>query len=477
MSTGPLPPGLLNQIRDAARQGQTHAVSGTRVRFERAVSTPEQLMKVVGALDGPIDQHVGSYNGHWSFVTPTAAFQTTVQTVGLWHCNENTGTNAADSSANGNDLTLANCTWAAGKFSYGLTFNGSTSVASATLTSTEPVRKFLYFAAWINPTSGPLFQWTDVLEVYIDGSGNLCAQVEATTYTGPPVTIGSWQLAHVQFYAGTVFIGVGDTVWSFAHGDDTLTVPAWVVTLGKRDATYYAGSMDEVRLVADVVVQEDWGRREYRAHPTSLLYCAFDLGSGTAEFHQDFVGPTVDIYGCSWQTGYIGNCLRFDGINDYAAFTPLAAATGSAFSIEMVLKWSTVAACTLVDQTSGINLAFDGTNWQAALQGVTNPGSNLCAWTPTVDTWYTVTLVWDGATKALWVNGQKRGEVAATGTVSIPTNDVYLGRTVAGAGYFAGDLDFCHIVRVALRPQSRPIPAFVIGRHGFLVTDDWVLLD
>lgn len=475
--SGPLPPGLLNAIREAARQGGTYAATGTRVKLERGVSTSDQLMKIEGALEAPIGQTVGSYNGHWSFVVPTAAFQTTAQTIGLWHCNENTGTQAADSSANDNDLTLANCTWATGKFSYGLTFNGTTSVASATLSSVEPVRQFLYFAAWIKPTSGPLFQWEDVLEVYIDGSGNLCAQVEATTYTGPPVTVGSWQLAHVQFYAGTVFIGVGDIIWSFTHGDDTLTVPAWAVTFGKRDSTYYSGSMDEMRLVADVIVQEDWGRREYNAHPLALLYCTFDLGSGTQEYHQDFAGPTVTIAGPSWQTGYLGKCLRFDGSDDYASFTPTAAVTGTAFSIELVLKWNTVAACTLVDQTSGINLAFDGTNWQAALQGVTNPSSNLAAWTPTAATWYTVTLVWDGTTKALWVNGQKRGEVAATGTLSIPASLIYLGRTVAGAGYLAGDLDFLHIARVALRPQKRPIPRFVIEKSGFEAHDDWVLLD
>lgn len=476
--SGPLPPGLLSEIRSAARQGASHGATGTRVRFERGVSTTDQLMKVVAALDGSVQSRVSSLNSTFSFVTPTTAFEASApHTVGLWHCNENAGSAAADSSANGNNLALANCTWASGKFSYGLTFNGTSSVASTTLTSVEPVRKYLYFAAWIKPTSGPLFQWEDVLEVYIDGNGNLCAQVEATVYTGPAVTVGSWQLAHVQFFDGTVFIGVGDTVWSFAHGDSTLTVPAWAVTFGKRDSTYYSGSMDEMRLVADVVVQEDWGIRHYHALPVSLLYCTFDVGSGTLEHHQDFIGPTVTISGPSWQTGYIGKCLRFDGNDDYCVFTPPAANTGAKYSIELVVKWNSVAACTLVDQTSGLNLAFDGTNWQAALNGVTNPSSNICAWTPTASTWYMVTLVWNGTTKALWVNGQKRGEIAATGTISVPTNDVYLGRTVAGAEYFNGDLDFCHLSRVALRPAYRPIPGFVIGRMGFTDAEDWAMLD
>lgn len=473
MSTGPLPPSLLADLARASREGRSVSGTGTHIRLERGVSTKEQLASIIGKMNGPVAMRNSAYNGHWSFVEPTTAFTSDTWTIGLWHCNENTGTEAADASDNGNDLTLANCTWGSGKFSYGLSFNGSSSVASATLTSTEPVRKFLYFAAWVNPTSGPLFQWTDVLEVYISG-GNLCAQVEDQVYTGPAIATGSWQLAHVQFYAGTVYIGVGEIVWSFTHPDDTLTIPAWTVTFGKRDSTYYSGSMDEMRLVADVRVQDDLGKRTYQPPSSSILYVAMTAGSGTTEHHQDFFGPTVSIAGPTWVTGYIGDALSFDGSDDYATFTPTVQ-TVQKLTIEFVVKFDADAACTLIDQTSGLNLAYDGTSWTAALQGVTNPSTAIAAWSPTAATWYNIALVYTGSEKQLWVNGQKRGILACTGDVSVPATACYIGRTVAGADWFGGDLDFLHVCGAALKPAYRSIPRFIIGHDGFTVNEDWFL--
>ena len=66
--------------------------------------------------------------------------------------------------------------------------------------------------------------------------------------------------------------------------------------------------------------------------------------------------------------------------------------------------------------------------------------------------------------------------IAATGTASIPATAVYLGRPVAGADYFAGDLDFLHIAASLLRPQVRPIHRWIVGAHGFGANEDWVVM-
>lgn len=470
----PLPASVLHELAGAAREGRMAAIHGTHVRAERAISNAAQIGKVIEACKGPVQSRVSSYNGYWSFAIPTARFTHTVQTIGLWHCDENTGAMAADSSDNGNTLALANCTWVAGKFTNGLSFNGTSSVATATVTSNEPVRKFLYFAAWCNPTSGPIFNWADVMEVYISG-GNLCADIEGVTYTGPPIGSG-WQLLHCQFYAGSLYIGVGDIIWKFAHTDDTLTVPAWAIEIGKRGSDYYSGTMDEIRLVADVVVHDDWGKCFYRAQESSIMYCTFDLGSGTAERHQDFFGPTMTLAGPTWITGYIGKAISFDGSDDYATFIP-AATTSDELSIHLIVKFDALTACTLLDQEDGLNLAWDGTHFLAALDGVTNPASQIGAGTLAIATWYDIALTYDGANKSIWVNGQKTGQVAATGTVSIPANAIYLGKAHDGAVFFSGDLDFLHIAKSLLKPQYRPIKRFVLGQDGFENGEDWVLLE
>jgi hypothetical protein len=473
----PLPAGVLNELANAVREGRSAATHGTHIRVERAVSNARQIAAVLEACYGPVRMRPDAFNGSFSFTTPTEVFTPTAQTIALWHCDEGSGSEAADTTDNANDLTLANVTWDSGVFSTdGLRFNGSSSVGSVTLTSVEPVRRYLYFAAWINPTSGPLFQWEDVLEVYIDGSGNLVAQVEDQTYTGPAIAAGSWQLAHVQVFDGQVFVGVGETIWSFSHPNPVLTIPAWAVTVGKRDSTYYSGLMDEVRLVADVVVHDDWGMRWYRAQEESVLYCTFDIGSGSAEYHQDFIGPTVALVGTSWATGWKGNAVVFDGANGYATFTPHAAYTAAELSIEMTLKWAALGTHTLLDQEDGLNLYYTGSAFRSTLNGVTNPNSNLAVWTPDLDTWYNLALVYTGAEKQLWVNGQKRGTVAATGSANVPVDTVYLGRAWNSVPSFEGTLDFLHVARVVVKPSNRPVGRFILGQHGFTNGEDWILL-
>lgn len=475
---GPLSAGDLSELAQKARRGRGGFSAGVEVITERGVSTPAQLAEVAKGLGEATEHHVSVVNGSRSFEEPTAAFQTTPQTIGLWHCNEGSGAEAADSSDNENDLTLANTSWTTGKFSGGLSFNGTSSVASATLTSAEPVAHYLYFAAWINPTSGPLFQWEDVLEVYISG-GSLVAQVEDQTYTGPAVGSG-WQLAHVQFFDGKVFIGVGEIIWPFDHTDTELTVSAWAVTFGRRDSAYYSGTMDEMRLVADVIVQEDWGKRLYRASESSIMYCTFDSGSGSIERHQDFFGSEITLAGHTWETGYLGYCVDFCGCDSGGVFTPSAAATASELSIELVLKIEHLAGlsdCTLIDQTDGINLAIASHYIVAALNGVSNPTGQLGYHPLAIDTWYTLTLTWDGSTKTAWINGQKFAEAAATGTANIPASPIYIARQVDGSDMFAGKIDFLHIAKCVLRPQERPIPRFVLGLDGFEDGEDWVLID
>lgn len=470
-----IPASLLNDLGNASREGAVSAALGARVKMERAISTPSQLQAIVEALNGPVQHREDSINGSWSFLLPTAEFQTTDSTVGLWHCDDASGAVAADASDNGNDLDLTDVSWTTGEFDGGLSFNGSSSVAEVTLSHTEIVQDFLYFAAWANPTSGPIFTWDGVMEVYID-SGALCVDIEGETYTGPALGAG-WQLLHCQFFAGTVYVAVDDIVWAFTHTGTSLTIAAYDIQIGQRDAAFYSGLLDEVRLVTDVILQDDWGRRYNMAHPRSVLYCMFNRGYGLLEHHADFLGPTVTLSGVTWTTGYDGQAISLDGIDDYVVFTPSAATTPDELTIHFVIRFDTLDACTLLDQTSGLNLAFDGTHLVSALQGVGSPSTQVGPLAIAVNTWYDVALVWNGATKAVWLNGRKTGEIAATGTGSIPATPVYIGRTVAGTGSFAGDIDMLQITRTVLKPQNRPISRFIVGKHGFEVGEDWAIME
>jgi len=466
------PRNLYNLLRNTREAGTSDGL-GVRVIRDR-MSTNDQLNVVMEALEGPVESSVSYERRTHSYEEPGVPGVENGNTIGLWHCNDASGLIADDAGAEENDLTLVGPTWiVSSKFDGGLSFNGSSTYGYATVDVPTPVGSFLYFSAWAKPTSGPVFNWDGVMEIYISG-GNLVAEVEGSTYTGPPVSVGTWQHFHCQFDNGVVLVGVDDVVYRFAHGDATIAVSAYAIEIGRRSAVYYSGELDEVLLTVDIKSQEDWGPRTYQAHPGSVLYCSFDKGYGTTEHHADFLGPDVSLVGCDWASGYLKNAISLDG-SAYATFTPAAKALDK-LSIEIVFKLDAIAQTTFVDQASGINLEFTGTHLRAALDGVSNPSSDIGPLSLSIDTWYMLTMVWDGAEKQAWLNGQKVGSVAATGTANIPASVVYVGRTVGGVNDMVGDLDFLHIVNVSLRPLTRTIQRFNAGLDGFALSDEWILM-
>jgi len=193
---------------------------------------------------------------------------------GYWKMDENTGGTTADSSGNGTTLTLGSTSWVAGKISYALDFDGTTSYAAA---NNNTYIQDLFdnggtVSVWIKPTGvgennfGRIYD-KGAVRIYLGGlSGVACLinfdQFFSTT-TGQwqtstrPVIMNQWNHIVLVYKNNTVtedpkiFVnGVSITITEVTTPVGTRTSDAaYQLVVGNRAATdrTFAGTIDELR--------------------------------------------------------------------------------------------------------------------------------------------------------------------------------------------------------------------------------------
>jgi len=185
--------------------------------------------------------------------------------LGYWPINEDSGSVAHDVSGNGNDATLANTTWTTGKFTYGLSFNGSNSEG---ITPAIAFTNTFSISAWVNPAVSRQVTDAEIAETNYSGfslqtdSTGIMYQFLINNGTGSTGTCGQslgcalggtvtsgWHLV-TGTYDGTTAILYLDGV---ALASDTFTAPAnaslpLYMGLAPNGSGAWNGAMDEVRL-------------------------------------------------------------------------------------------------------------------------------------------------------------------------------------------------------------------------------------
>src|SRR4029077_4627143 len=73
--------------------------------------------------------------------------------VAAYNFNEGSGTTLIDRSGNGNNGTIANASWVAGKYGGGHTSNGTTSLVTIASSSSLNLPAGMTMEAWVDPTT------------------------------------------------------------------------------------------------------------------------------------------------------------------------------------------------------------------------------------------------------------------------------------------------------------------------------------
>ena len=303
-------------------------------------------------------------------------------------------------------------------------------------------------------------------------SGELSLVVGLTgTATGTATSAG--QLSIVAGLAGAA---TGDAT---STGSLTLSVPPEIVRwntikIGSDGENFFSGSIDEFVMDANVRVLDDFPIVKDVSGPNDTIFWPFAENTGNYVFSGRILGETLELHGGTWTTGRTRYGVSFDGVDDYGVCTPAAESfAGRTLSVEVGIKFLSDEATPIITQLDGINISYDGNGGiLAALGGVTNPTSVVGRLTAQNE-WTNVCIVYDGSQKELWVNGQKTGVVASTGTASLTANPLYVATDETNYGNVV--IDRIRIYRGRLRPYTRTVKRFMPGQSSFAANADWIM--
>ena len=482
-----LPPNLVSDLRRAVKDGRAVSTFGGLVMTDQVFANTGDLLGMIDEAPSGADTTALSRYMTYSVVIPTEPFIRTETCVGHWHMDASSSTPPVtlDETSNDNDLLLGNCTLASGgKWSNCLSLNGTTAVASVTISSTEPIGKFLFVGFWIKPTTligtSPLVYLDDAFLLYAEDTGLKLSVTDGVTpeiiVPSLTLTAGVWQYVSFQFNAGTIFISVGDLVYKTTSTLTTFAAHGTALQVGNNLGDYYDGLLDELLIDANVRIEDDWPVVTDFAGANDVIFWSCNENSGTTMSPAGFLGITATKHGGTWVAGYRDYAIQFNGTTDYADATPVAETfSDDALSIEIGVRFDVDAACQIISQISGLNLEYTGTHIRANINGVSAGATDIAPLTVDTNTWYNIAVVYNGSKKQCWVNGQKYGEIDATGTASMTANTLYLARNVAGDSFGACSIDFVRIYRAIRKPYYRDIPLFCIGQHGLGVKEEWMV--
>jgi len=164
---------------------------------------------------------------------PEASKGDTNGLVGYWSFDgsSTTSTTATDLSTSGNNGTISGATPAMGKIGQALSFDGTTSHVSEA-TAINGVKTISFWMKASSVVSKKIMNVDGTTQIEINGSSN----VVATSF--PSATV---------YIDGSVASAV-DTNWHFVTITDTTGVNFSAMDIGRVVASYFAGSLDEVRV-------------------------------------------------------------------------------------------------------------------------------------------------------------------------------------------------------------------------------------
>jgi hypothetical protein len=214
---------------------------------------------------------LGSLMAMLTCVLPACAADITTGLVGWWKFDEGSGTQANDSSGNGNTGTIAGATWTAGKLGQALSFDGVNDAVDLGDNYDFPGQSFSV-CAWANPDAGSN---TGYIIGKYDGSQGLYLRVnpsDSTAWTvgvttssgidgpGGSLVRGAWQLVcGVINPSGTSYlykngVSIGSLLNIQATADSAVSM-----TIGNRwdNQRQFAGAIDDVRIYNRALTAED----------------------------------------------------------------------------------------------------------------------------------------------------------------------------------------------------------------------------
>lgn len=476
---------VLSDLKRTFSESVAAATYGGKVISDKVFANSSRLIKNINGLaDGSVLGEEVAISTSMTHSSQSSPFVSNGTVIGLWHFDGSSVTEATDSSSNSNTLSLTDCTRGSGKWGNAIVLNGTSSQATATIAYSEPVSKFLAISMWINPDSvsgtRPLCVINDAVTLYID-AGILKATVTdgvtpETVVSELTVSASSWQNIVFQFNEGTVYLAVDDTVYFGSTTHTTIDVSGSLITIGSNGASYFDGNIDEILLSSNVLIVEDMPVFKSTGWCNDVAFWPFLENAGSTVYGTNVLMPSLSVSGGTWVAGRNNYAIQFDGVSQYAE-ADMASETFSdkKLSICVCVRFDADSACPIISQANGINIEYTGTHIRANIYGVTAGDTDIAKIDVNTSDWYIISVQYDGTYKSCYVNGQKIGSIAASGTPVMSTSMLNIAKDVSGTQFGECTIDFVRIYRNELFPYVRPIRYCCAGQDGFSQGEEWVV--
>jgi hypothetical protein len=262
--------------------------------------------------------------------------------VGWWRFNEASGLTAQDSSGYGYNGTLVNMTGnerTAGVLNKALAFDGSNDHVTLPIGSVIATCQSITVAAWVNfsTSSGSWVRIFDFgndttknmyLTPRMSTSGAMRFAITTTGASGESTLTASATLPTGWHHVTVTIDGTTKAMKLYQDGSvvasgTSAKIPSDLGStsknyLGRSQYSadgYFQGSLDDFRIYNYVISSTQLG--DLFAIGDMVQHLPFDESSGTIAYDNSGSYDGTLYNSPTWTTGYYGNCLNFDGVNDY----------------------------------------------------------------------------------------------------------------------------------------------------------------
>ena len=181
--------------------------------------------------------------------------------VAAYSFDEGSGNSVKDSSAGGNNGTLANTAWTPqGRYGSALTFNGSSALVTVPSSSSLRLTSAMTLEAWVRPTAVSA-QWRDVIykgndNYFLEATSDRAsrpatgASIGRNVYGPSPIAVNTWTHLAATYDGSTLKLYVNGAVVGSGARSGALETSGNPLQIGGDSmfGQYFAGTIDEVRV-------------------------------------------------------------------------------------------------------------------------------------------------------------------------------------------------------------------------------------
>ena len=186
--------------------------------------------------------------------------------VAAFAFDEGSGSTVSDGSGSGNNGSVANTSWVAGKYGQALSFNGTSSRVTVPDSASLHLSSAMTLEAWVNPATTTAV-WRDVIykgndNYYLEGTSDRSAGQarggrSATRYGTSALPVNTWSYLAVSYDRTTIRLYVNGTQVSTLAATGAIATSTNPLSIGSDSlyGQYFQGLIDDVRVYNTALTQ------------------------------------------------------------------------------------------------------------------------------------------------------------------------------------------------------------------------------